>query len=141
VVRDSVASGTRRKGQFLEDASSAWADYSSNKIERMTGGTRNSRRHADPPPRRSSVTKNMSPRVSCASGHPFNLVGRIIRGNCRDGRRRVDHSAYTQTQDPPKEPKRKMRPPKIDLSVLFPKPRNPARSSFQSCWKNNPGQL
>jgi hypothetical protein len=37
-------------------------DYSSNKIERMTGGTRNSRRHADPPPRRSSVTKNNPPK-------------------------------------------------------------------------------
>lgn len=37
-------------------------DYSSNKIERMTGGTRNSRRHVDPPPRRSSVTKNTPPK-------------------------------------------------------------------------------
>ncbi|CAG8876036.1 unnamed protein product [Penicillium nalgiovense] len=37
-------------------------DYPSNKIERMTGGTRNSRRHADPPPRRSSVTKNDPPK-------------------------------------------------------------------------------
>ncbi|CAG8314681.1 unnamed protein product [Penicillium nalgiovense] len=39
---------------------------------------------------------------------------------------------YTQTQDPPKESKRKMRPPKIDLSVLFPKPRNPAPQTLLS---------
>ncbi|CAG8905931.1 unnamed protein product [Penicillium egyptiacum] len=39
---------------------------------------------------------------------------------------------YTQTPDPPKESKRKMRPPKIDLSVLFPKPRNPAPQTLLS---------
>ncbi|KAJ5206302.1 hypothetical protein N7491_003079 [Penicillium cf. griseofulvum] len=39
---------------------------------------------------------------------------------------------YTQAQDPPKESKRKMRPPKIDLSVLFPKPRNPAPQTLLS---------
>ncbi|KAJ5169822.1 uncharacterized protein N7500_002605 [Penicillium coprophilum] len=39
---------------------------------------------------------------------------------------------YTQAQDPAKESKRKMRPPKIDLSVLFPKPRNPAPQTLLS---------
>ncbi|KGO73305.1 hypothetical protein PITC_086040 [Penicillium italicum] len=39
---------------------------------------------------------------------------------------------YTQPQDPPKESKRKMRPSKIDLSVLFPKPRNPAPQTLLS---------
>lgn len=39
---------------------------------------------------------------------------------------------YTQAQDPPKESKRKMRPPKIDLSVLFPKPRSPAPQTLLS---------
>ncbi|KAJ6149032.1 hypothetical protein N7471_000231 [Penicillium samsonianum] len=39
---------------------------------------------------------------------------------------------YTQAQDPPKESKRKMRPPKIDLSVLFPKPRNPPPQTLLS---------
>ncbi|KAJ5374629.1 hypothetical protein N7517_006635 [Penicillium concentricum] len=38
---------------------------------------------------------------------------------------------YTQAQDPPKESKRKIRP-KIDLSVLFPKPRNPAPQTLLS---------
>ncbi|KGO59731.1 hypothetical protein PEX2_053090 [Penicillium expansum] len=39
---------------------------------------------------------------------------------------------YKQPQDPPKESKRKMRPPKIDLSGLFPKPRNPAPQTLLS---------
>ncbi|KAJ5136050.1 hypothetical protein N7448_004604 [Penicillium atrosanguineum] len=33
---------------------------------------------------------------------------------------------HQQAQTPPKESKRKLRPPRIDLSILFPKPRNPA---------------
>lgn len=32
---------------------------------------------------------------------------------------------YQQTQPPAKESKRKLRPPRIDLSILFPKPRKP----------------
>lgn len=32
----------------------------------------------------------------------------------------------TYTRNSPKESKRKLRPPRIDLSILFPKPRNPA---------------
>ncbi|KOS42831.1 hypothetical protein ACN38_g6262 [Penicillium nordicum] len=39
---------------------------------------------------------------------------------------------HTQAQDPPKESKRKIRPPKIDLSVLFPKPRNPTQQTLLS---------
>ncbi|KAJ5597407.1 hypothetical protein N7537_007491 [Penicillium hordei] len=39
---------------------------------------------------------------------------------------------YTQAQVPPKESKRKMRPPKIDLSVLFPKPRSPTQQTLLS---------
>lgn len=33
---------------------------------------------------------------------------------------------HPQPQTPPRESKRKLRPPRIDLSILFPKPRNPA---------------
>ncbi|KAJ6016019.1 hypothetical protein N7540_010610 [Penicillium herquei] len=36
------------------------------------------------------------------------------------------HVTFKQSQSPPKESKRKMRPPRIDLSILFPKPRNQA---------------
>ncbi|KAJ6090232.1 hypothetical protein N7486_009047 [Penicillium sp. IBT 16267x] len=36
------------------------------------------------------------------------------------------HVTYKQTRNSPKESKRKLRPPRIDLSILFPKPRNPA---------------
>ncbi|EKV07198.1 nucleotide-sugar transporter-domain-containing protein [Penicillium digitatum] len=39
---------------------------------------------------------------------------------------------YVQDQDPPKESKRKTRSSKIDLSVLFPKPRNPAPPTLLS---------
>ncbi|KAJ5934988.1 hypothetical protein N7466_004535 [Penicillium verhagenii] len=36
------------------------------------------------------------------------------------------HVTYKQSRTSPKESKRKLRPPRIDLSILFPKPRNPA---------------
>ncbi|KAJ5659838.1 hypothetical protein N7507_006289 [Penicillium longicatenatum] len=36
------------------------------------------------------------------------------------------HVTYKQNRSSPKESKRKLRPPRIDLSILFPKPRNPA---------------
>ncbi|KAJ5679816.1 hypothetical protein N7462_008060 [Penicillium macrosclerotiorum] len=36
------------------------------------------------------------------------------------------HVTYKQAGSTAKEPKRKLRPPRIDLSILFPKPRNPA---------------
>ncbi|KAJ5884304.1 hypothetical protein N7504_011876 [Penicillium tannophilum] len=36
------------------------------------------------------------------------------------------HVTYKQTRSSPKDSKRKLRPPRIDLSILFPKPRNPA---------------
>ncbi|KAJ5781807.1 uncharacterized protein N7518_010290 [Penicillium psychrosexuale] len=39
---------------------------------------------------------------------------------------------YTKPQESPKESKRKMRPSKIDLSVLFPKPRNPQPQTLLS---------
>jgi hypothetical protein len=39
---------------------------------------------------------------------------------------------YTQASDTPKESKRKMRPSRIDLSVLFPKPKNPAPQTLLS---------
>ncbi|KAJ5476724.1 hypothetical protein N7475_002453 [Penicillium sp. IBT 31633x] len=39
---------------------------------------------------------------------------------------------YTQSPDPPKESKRKIRSSRIDLSVLFPKPRNPAPQTLLS---------
>ncbi|KAJ5138361.1 uncharacterized protein N7515_003209 [Penicillium bovifimosum] len=39
---------------------------------------------------------------------------------------------YTQVSDPPKESKRKMRPSRIDLSGLFPKPKNPAPQTLLS---------
>lgn len=38
----------------------------------------------------------------------------------------VDPQGTSQSQAAPKESKRKLRPPRIDLSLLFPKPRNPA---------------
>ncbi|KAJ5349342.1 hypothetical protein N7541_007069 [Penicillium brevicompactum] len=39
---------------------------------------------------------------------------------------------FKHAPEPPKESKRKMRPPRIDLSVLFPKPRNPAPQTLLS---------
>ncbi|CAG8323080.1 unnamed protein product [Penicillium salamii] len=39
---------------------------------------------------------------------------------------------FTNAPEPPKESKRKMRPPRIDLSVLFPKPRNPTTQTLLS---------
>ncbi|KAJ5190291.1 uncharacterized protein N7498_009276 [Penicillium cinerascens] len=39
---------------------------------------------------------------------------------------------HQPAQTPPKESKRKLRPPRIDLSILFPKPRNPAPSHLLS---------
>ena len=39
---------------------------------------------------------------------------------------------FTHASEPPKESKRKMRPPRIDLSVLFPKPRNPPPQTLLS---------
>lgn len=38
----------------------------------------------------------------------------------------VDPQVGSQSRATPKESKRKLRPPRIDLSLLFPKPRNPA---------------
>ncbi|KAJ5156275.1 hypothetical protein N7492_009078 [Penicillium capsulatum] len=38
----------------------------------------------------------------------------------------MDPQVPLPSQPPPKESKRKLRPPRIDLSLLFPKPRNPA---------------
>ncbi|KAJ5637864.1 hypothetical protein N7490_007743 [Penicillium lividum] len=37
------------------------------------------------------------------------------------------HITFKQARTSPKESKRKIRPPRIDLSILFPKPRNPAQ--------------
>ncbi|KAJ5871327.1 uncharacterized protein N7529_003680 [Penicillium soppii] len=44
----------------------------------------------------------------------------------------IDPQVTFQAPEPPKESKRKMRPPRIDLSVLFPKPRHPAPQTLLS---------
>jgi hypothetical protein len=44
----------------------------------------------------------------------------------------IEPQVTFQAPEPPKESKRKMRPPRIDLSVLFPKPRHPAPQTLLS---------